>query len=70
MVTLDGEVGTTPLSQFVPSVQSVLVAPVQFCAAAGRERDKASAAELTPVRNLRCVTDLTFERPPLTRASI
>src|SRR3569833_1500754 len=45
MVTAAGLVGTTPPDQFVPSVQSALVAPVQLCAAADAADNAVSATE-------------------------
>ncbi|WP_193760363.1 hypothetical protein [Bradyrhizobium yuanmingense] len=45
--------GTVPLSQFEPVIQSLLVAPVQFCAAADRGTNAESATNETPISSRR-----------------
>src|SRR5687768_3273045 len=61
--------GTVPVFQFEPTVQSLLVAPVQPCAAADRGESAASAATETLIRSRRskCARDENRVRRGLRR---
>jgi hypothetical protein len=46
-------VGTTPPAQLLPTIQSLLVAPVHVCAAAGAARAAITAAHDAPANSSR-----------------